>query len=63
MSKAMQASSSSYYDWSMQFSKINLNDQQEKVEPKKEKRVNSLGIDKDEFKEFLGAWKQKNLKN
>ncbi len=60
MSKAMQASSRSYFDWSIQFSKIEPNTQQVKMKPK-ETKLNSLGIDKDEFKKFLGAWKQKNL--
>ncbi|MFX1238491.1 MAG: hypothetical protein ACFFAS_12000 [Promethearchaeota archaeon] len=57
MSKAMQARSISYLDWSRQFSDTN---QLEEIKPSEKKSKNSLGIDKNEFKKFLGAWKEKN---
>ena len=51
----------SYYDWSLGFKK-----NQPKINHEKNnqmfKKVNSLGIPQDQFKEYLRAWKERNLR-
>jgi len=49
MSKAI-----SYYDWSLGFKKYSS-----KIESDSTK--NSLGLDENEFREYLNKWKEKNL--
>ena len=53
MSKAV-----SYYDWELSFQrKIDTNE----VEVNDDKPINTLGIFKNEFKDFVKNWKEKNL--
>jgi hypothetical protein len=49
MSKAI-----SYYDWSLGFKKF-------PSESKLKIKKNSLGLDENDFKEYLSKWKEKNL--
>lgn len=50
MSKAI-----SYYDWSLGFKKF-----PSKTEPKTKK--NALGLDENDFREYVNKWKENNLK-
>lgn len=53
MSKAV-----SYYDWELSFQrKIDI----EKEEVNDNKPINTLGIFKTDFKDFVSNWKEKNL--
>jgi hypothetical protein len=49
MSKAI-----SYYDWSLGFKKF-------PSKPEAKNNKNSIGIDEDEFKNYLRKWKEKYL--
>lgn len=53
MSKAI-----SYYDWELNFKKKNFLNipQEDNIE-----EVNSLGISKDKFKDYMKKWKSKNI--
>ena len=51
----------SYYDWSLGFKK-----NQPKINHEKNnqmfKKVNSLGIPQDQFREYLKRWKERNFR-
>ena len=59
-SKPMQVKTSSFLDWELSFRGIKPNVINEKYIYKKE-NVNSLGISDSKFKDFMKAWKKKNL--
>lgn len=59
-SKPMQVKTSSFLDWELSFRGIKPNVINEKYTYKKES-VNSLGISDSKFKDFMKAWKKKNL--
>ena len=59
-SKPMQVKTSSFLDWELSFRGIKPNVINEKYIYKKES-VNSLGISDSKFKNFMKAWKEKNL--
>ncbi|MFX1275340.1 MAG: hypothetical protein ACFFBP_00050 [Promethearchaeota archaeon] len=61
MSKAMQIKSRSYYDWNQQFLNSNSQEIIQGFNVYEENKMNSLGISKDHFKDFLKEWKEKNL--
>ena len=49
--------SGSYHDWELQFRTNSTKANRNKSEKKK---VNTIGILKDEFTKFLGSWRKKN---
>lgn len=57
MSKAVSSKSISFYDWEMTF-KRKLN---HKFKHDENKKVNSLGLSDETFKDFIKKWKEKNL--
>jgi len=59
-SKPMQVKTSSYLDWELSFRGLKPNVINEIYTFRKEK-VNSLGISDTKFKDFMKAWKEKNL--
>ncbi|TXT55542.1 MAG: hypothetical protein BAJALOKI1v1_2030003 [Promethearchaeota archaeon] len=56
----MSKSEISYFDWELSYDR---NEQKKDVETiKKEEKKTSLGFSKKEFREYLKAWEEKNLK-
>lgn len=59
-SKPMQVKTSSFLDWELSFRGLKPNIINEKYTYPKDE-VNSLGIADTKFKDFMKAWKEKNL--